>query len=80
MYYTYVLKSINKDYRYTGITDNIQRRFNEHNKGYNRTTKPYLPFRLILTEEYTDRKSARKREKQLKSGLGREFLDSIEKN
>lgn len=77
MYYVYVLQSIGKNYRYTGISNNIQRRLNEHNNGYNKITKPYAPFKLIYTEKYLSRGSARKREKELKSGHGREFLDKI---
>lgn len=78
MYHVYVIKSIHKNYRYTGITGNIQRRIREHNRGYNKTTKPYLPFVLIFTEECPDRKCARTREKQLKSGFGRELIDLSE--
>jgi len=77
MHITYVIKSINNNYKYIGITDNLERRFNQHNNGWNKTTKPYAPFRLILIEEYPDRKSALIREKQLKSGFGRELVDKI---
>ncbi|PJA97150.1 MAG: endonuclease, partial [Ignavibacteriales bacterium CG_4_9_14_3_um_filter_34_10] len=47
MYYVYAISSKNRNYIYVGITDNIARRINQHNKGYNKTTKPYLPFELI---------------------------------
>jgi hypothetical protein len=42
-----------------------------------KTTKPYVPFRKILIEEYRNRKEARMREKYLKSGCGKEYLKSI---
>ncbi|MFH1781424.1 MAG: GIY-YIG nuclease family protein [Patescibacteria group bacterium] len=77
MYKVYTIQSEIKNYIYVGFTDNIKRRINQHNKGYNKTTKPYRPFKIILLEEYPDRKSARKREKYLKSGCGKEFLKSI---
>ncbi|HPD64298.1 MAG TPA: GIY-YIG nuclease family protein, partial [Bacteroidia bacterium] len=48
MYYTYVIKSLPKNYIYIGITDNLKRRLNQHNLGYNKTTKPYAPFILIF--------------------------------
>jgi putative endonuclease len=35
------------------------------------------PFVLILTEEYPSRIEARKREKYLKSGIGKEFLKRL---
>jgi len=77
-YSVYVISSINSKYRYVGISDNPSRRIEHHNKGYNRTTKPYAPFKLLLIEEFPSRPDARKREKQLKSGCGREFLDELE--
>ena len=60
------------------MTDNLERRLSQHNKGYNKTTKFYAPFRLVLTEEYPNRKEARTREKYLKSGIGREYLNQLE--
>ena len=77
MYYVYAILSTGSKYRYIGITDNVARRVGQHNRGYNATTKPYTPFRLIFVEEHVDRKSARVREKYLKTGIGREFLDRL---
>ena len=79
MYFTYVLSSINRDYIYVGISDNPERRIKQHNLGYNKTTKPYKPFKVLLVEEYENRQQARKREKYLKSGCGKEYLRKIEK-
>jgi putative endonuclease len=77
MYFVYVLSSENRSYIYIGITDNIERRFHQHQSGHNRTTKPYRPFRLILTEEYADRQQARIREKYLKTSYGRLILKKL---
>ena len=74
MYYTYVIKSKIRNYIYVGITSNIERRFKEHNNGKNKTTKPYRPFDLLFKESYSTREEARKREKYLKSGIGKEFI------
>jgi putative endonuclease len=74
MYYVYAIESLTRKYIYIGITDNIDRRLNQHNKGYNRTTKPYRPFRLIYLEELQDRNQARVWEKYLKTTAGRRFL------
>lgn len=73
-YWVYVIKSCDKNYTYAGISNNIERRLGEHNNGYNKSTKPYAPFKTLFVEKCPDRKSARKREKFLKSGKGREFL------
>ena len=77
MYFVYAIKSVERKYIYVGISDNPSRRINQHNKGYERTTRPYRPFVTILIEEFADRLAARKREKYLKSGSGKEFLKSL---
>jgi putative endonuclease len=74
MYYVYAISSQIKKYIYVGLTNNVERRIKDHNDGHNKTTKPYLPFKLILTEKFETRVEARKREKYLKSGIGKEYL------
>jgi len=77
MYYVYVLKSINKNYLYVGLTNNLKRRISQHEDGKERTTRSYKPFSLLYTENYLSRQEARNREKYLKSGTGKEFLKSL---
>jgi putative endonuclease len=77
MYYVYALVSESRNYIYVGMTDGLERRIASHNSGYNRPTKPYLPFRLLMTEEHTTRVAARAREKYFKSGIGKEFLKAL---
>lgn len=74
MYHVYVLVSQTRNYIYVGITDNLERRITQHNAGYNKTTKPYRPFSVLLTEDYPTRTAARARERYLKSGVGKEYL------
>ena len=74
MYYVYAISSLSRTYIYVGFTNNKSRRIDEHQKGYNKTTKAYRPFKVILIEKYKTRQEARKREKYLKSGVGKEFL------
>ena len=77
MFYVYVLVSLARNYIYVGMTDNLERRIDSHNRGYNKTTKPYRPLRTLLTEERPTRIEARRREKYLKSGVGKEFLKKL---
>ncbi len=77
MIIVYALKSQIRNYIYVGMTEDIAKRIERHNKGYERTTRPYKPFTLIYQEVFTTRVEARKREKYFKSGVGKEFLRSI---
>ena len=77
VFFVYAIKSLNRNYIYVGLTDNIERRVNQHNNGRSKTTKPYLPFKLILKEQYPNRSAARVREKYLKSGIGKEYLKTL---
>lgn len=77
MHYVYAIKSTKCNYIYVGLTSNLLKRIERHNKGYEHTTRPYRPFKLIYKEFHPDRPSARKREKYLKSGVGKEFLRSL---
>jgi putative endonuclease len=76
-YYVYAIKSFKRNYIYVGLTNNPQRRIEEHNRGKERTTRSYAPFRTLLVERFISRPEARKREKYLKTGIGRKYLKSI---
>jgi putative endonuclease len=73
----YVLKG-NKGKRYVGITNDLNRRIMEHRSNKRKGSQVIGEFTLLHTEKYTDHKSARKREKFLKSGQGRKWLDDFE--
>jgi putative endonuclease len=77
MFFVYAIKSVDRNYIYVGLTDNVDRRFNEHQYGKNRTTKPYRPFIFFYQECFLTRIEARQREKVLKSGAGKEFLKEL---
>ena len=77
MYYVYVIQSIVYLNRYIGSTDNVKKRVAEHNKGKCRYTKGRIPWILIYQEQFNTRAEAMKRERFLKSGVGRKYLDSI---
>ena len=72
MFYVYLLQSNSK--MYVGITTDLKRRVNEHNKGQNVSTKAYLPWTLIFYEAYIKREDATRREKYLKTTQGRQAL------
>jgi len=71
----YVLQG--KEKRYVGITNNLTRRLAEHRAVHTKGAQIVGQFRLLHKEKYPDYKSARRREKFLKSGIGREFLKRL---
>ena len=66
MFYAYVLKSKKDHDLYLGSTNDLRRRFKEHNSGMVRSTKLRIPFELVYYEAYKSEKDARKREQNLK--------------
>ena len=66
MYYVYLLRSKKYNKIYIGSTNDLRRRFNEHNKGMETSTKKYKPWQLAYYEAYQSEKDARDREKKLK--------------
>ena len=68
MFYVYVLQSERESNQiYFGQTDDLRRRFSEHNAGKNISTKRYMPWKMVYYEAYPSRKMALAREKQLKA-------------
>ncbi len=77
MYFVYVLYSEKFDRTYTGMTIDLLKRLNQHNTKQNRSTKAYLPWKIVFKEEFKTRVKAREKEKYLKTGVGREFIKSL---
>ncbi|MEK7567403.1 MAG: GIY-YIG nuclease family protein [Patescibacteria group bacterium] len=78
MYAVYVLRSLKNDKRYIGYSGKTpEERLKEHNSGSNKFTRLNKPFVLIYSESFEEKRNAIKRERYLKSGKGREFLDNL---
>ena len=76
-YYVYVILSL-EGYHYTGMTEDLDKRLNEHNdKSLSFWTKRGTNWKLIYKEEFENKQDALKREKWLKTGVGREFLENV---
>ena len=78
MFTTYVLHSETHDKIYIGFTSNLEQRLLSHNqlatKGW---TIKFRPWELIYREEFETKSQAMKREKELKSFQGRQFIRSL---
>ena len=66
MKYVYVLKSRRDNNIYFGSTNDLRRRFIEHNTGKVRSTKSRRPFELRYYEAYFNEEDALTREYSLK--------------
>ncbi len=75
LFQTYVLKSLKDGIRYIGSGENAEERLIRHNIGDYRFTKGHRPWQLIYKEDYNTRAEAVRREKFLKSGQGRKWLN-----
>lgn len=73
-YYTYVLQSLKNKKLYIGYTNDLRKRFREHNSGKSAYTKQHYPYTLIYYEACLTEDDARSRESYLKSGRGWAFL------
>ncbi|MGD8748468.1 MAG: GIY-YIG nuclease family protein [Balneolaceae bacterium] len=82
MYTVYALYSPNYDKIYIGYTTNLEQRLLSHNDlGTKGWTIAYRPWELVYSEEHESKAEAMKREKQLKSAKGRQFVwDLIHEN
>ena len=66
MHYVYLLKSVKSGKSYIGQTDDLQKRFYQHNNGQNLSTKSDAPWELVAYEAYKSKALAMERERMLK--------------
>ena len=73
-FYVYVIRS-QEGFKYTGMTEDLELRLKQHNdKSLSFWTKRGSNWKLVYKEEFESKTEALKREKWLKTGVGREFL------
>ena len=73
-YWVYAIKSSVDNRIYVGISKNPIDRLESHNRGETKSTKGFRPWILIYSKIIGSRAEARKEEKRLKSGYGKEWL------
>jgi putative endonuclease len=73
MFWVYVIRS-EKGKIYVGSTSDITSRIEHHNNGDSYWTSRYKNWKLVYSEEFSTRGDAMKREKELKTGKGRDEL------
>jgi len=66
MWYVYILECKNKDL-YTGITNDLERRLKEHQRGKGgKFTKSFKVDKMLFSEPHPNKSQAAKRESQIK--------------
>jgi putative endonuclease len=76
-YYVYILYSQSKDKYYTGYSANPEERVVEHNLGATPSTRPGRPWILAYTEEFDDKSTAIKREREMKGMKSRKYIKTL---
>ncbi|HTE21476.1 MAG TPA: GIY-YIG nuclease family protein [Candidatus Limnocylindria bacterium] len=71
--YVYVLQNKAGSW-YTGCTSDLRKRLREHKAGNSRYTKHRGPYELIYYEACLNKDDAYRRERYLKTGMGRRYL------
>jgi putative endonuclease len=74
MFTVYVLRSKSRGSFYTGSTSDLAKRLIRHNANLNRSTKNRGPWELVHTEAFATLAEAVRRERELKTGKGRDSL------
>lgn len=80
-YFIYILECSDNSY-YIWVTNDIEKRLDEHSRSEDITSYVYLrkPFKLVFQEEYYDIKDALLREKQIKRWTRKKKIALIEQN
>ncbi|MFP4313590.1 MAG: GIY-YIG nuclease family protein [Alphaproteobacteria bacterium] len=74
MYFVYLLKSKNHpDQRYIGVTQNLQKRLEQHNNGQSTHTSKFMPWTIEMYLAFNDKDKAYSFEQYLKSHSGKAF-------
>lgn len=76
MFYTYVIRSQKSGYKYTGSTNDLRKRFRQHTHDKSTWTRNKGPWKLIYYEACLNEEDAKAREKYLKSGMGKRYLNN----
>lgn len=77
MYYLYVLLSERKRRTYTGVSNNIEKRLEDHNAGKVKSSRSHRPYKVIHHEQFDTLTEARQKERFYKSTTGRRRLKEM---
>ncbi len=70
MFTVYIIQSFKNCRYYIGHTANFKERFKKHNNGLVRSTKSFIPWKVVYIENYKTKSEAYRRELEIKSYKG----------
>jgi len=73
-YFTYILFSDRLNKFYVGHTNDLERRLNEHNSGFSKSTKSGLSWKLVYSKSFSSKSEAYAFERKIKSMKSRNFI------
>ncbi len=74
LYKVYILQSRTKNRFYTGYSDSLARRLDQHNQGKTPSTKYGIPWKLIWESDFLSKTEALKLERKIKKRGARRFI------
>ena len=77
-FYVYIIESLQDGTFYKGFSTDYKKRLEQHNNGESRYTSGKVPWKLVHVEEYTSKREALIRERNLKKADRQRILALIE--
>ncbi|MBP6687236.1 MAG: GIY-YIG nuclease family protein [Lacibacter sp.] len=75
--YCYILYSAKLNKYYVGSTSDMERRFNDHNRGKEKFTSTGMPWKLVYSEPFDELAMARRRELEIKKKKSRKYIEQL---
>jgi putative endonuclease len=73
-FFTYILFSEKLNKFYIGHTNDLERRVNEHNCGFSKSTTSGIPWKLIYSKSFSTKSESYAFERKIKSMKSRKFI------
>jgi putative endonuclease len=77
MYTVYILQSVPSGRFYIGQTEDLLKRFAEHQRGKNRATRNRGPWKVVYTQVFDSRSGAMMREREIKDWKSAERISQL---
>jgi putative endonuclease len=80
MWFVYIIKCID-DSLYTGTTNDLEKRFEKHQKGTGaKYTRSHIPEKIVFSEKHRSKLVALRREREIKDWTHKQKIDFLKLN